>query len=249
MRFPVMCFLRVGFIIVLMCIIDNQISALRIAIGTYSSKHVKALQATSDNEQYKYHMNSDSDVVENEVKTRLSKVSGLFDKSREHIKEKGKKQKNKFLKEAKLRHKSRQSNRLSKRLNRKYGIQTKNLNIKQKSCPTQTVFSRKPKAVDIFGDLVDVVPTITIGDHTVQQLFYEIYCHREKCSCGGIYKKAYHSTCESTHGFTFALVKKGGKTSWNYIKVRTGCQCVIQKREKKRTDIIYDLLHRDNKSA
>ncbi|XP_053398303.1 venom nerve growth factor 1-like [Mercenaria mercenaria] len=116
------------------------------------------------------------------------------------------------------------------------------LGLKQKSCPTRTSYVSKRTAEDIFGDTVNVYPVIHVGKLALDQMFYESFCDVDKCSCAGVDSRKFKSSCETTHTYTYARVVKSGEIGWGYIKVRSGCSCVVRAKGKKRLSTITDLL-------
>lgn len=124
------------------------------------------------------------------------------------------------------------------------GLSRKRVELEQKSCPTRTNYVFKKTAEDIFGDKVDVYPVITTGNLAMDQYFYEIFCNIERCTCSGINSQRFKSSCKTTHSYTYAKIVKSGEIGWSYIKVRSGCSCVIQ--EKTATSaLIEDLIAHD----
>ncbi|XP_045198767.2 neurotrophin-7-like [Mercenaria mercenaria] len=116
------------------------------------------------------------------------------------------------------------------------------LGLKQKSCPTRTSYVSKKTAEDIFGNIVNVYPVIHIGKLALDQLFYESFCDVEKCSCAGVGSRKFKSSCQTTHSYTYARTVKSGEIGWSFIKVKSGCSCVIQEKKKNRYPSITDLL-------
>lgn len=129
----------------------------------------------------------------------------------------------------------RSRNRQSK--NRKYKVRD-SLGLRRRSCPATTSYVFKTEAEDIFGNIVEVHPVIHVGSLTINQYFYESYCHKEECMCRGAESTRFESSCETTHSYTYARVVKNGEAGWTYIKVRSGCSCVIREKAMSKTNLL-----------
>jgi len=116
-----------------------------------------------------------------------------------------------------------------------------NSGFKRRSCPSKTSYEFKTEAEDIFGHSVQIHPQVHIGNIKIDQYFYETYCAVEQCNCAGINNNQFTSSCETTFSYTYARVIKNGQEGWAYIKVRSGCSCVIQERSDSVHSNIFDL--------
>ena len=86
-------------------------------------------------------------------------------------------------------------------------------------------------AEDIWGNTVEVLQKIDIGNTLVNQYFYETYCEVEQTTCTGIDTRSYTSVCSSKHIWAHAKVKTpSGEEGWAIIKVRGSCNCSLFKR-------------------
>jgi hypothetical protein len=104
---------------------------------------------------------------------------------------------------------------------------------KQSACPTKSLYVIKKTALDIFEDKVDVYPVINMKNLAYDQGFYESFCDEENCNCLGIQRKKYKSSCQTTYSYTYARIVKGGEIGWGYIKIRSGCRCVVREKRRK----------------
>lgn len=129
----------------------------------------------------------------------------------------------------------RSRNRQSKNRNHKI---RESLGLRRRSCPATTSYVFKTEAEDIFGNIVEVHPVIHVGSLTISQYFYESYCHEEECMCRGAESTRFESSCETTHSYTYARVVKNGEAGWTYIKVRSGCSCVIREKSVSRSNLL-----------
>lgn len=117
-----------------------------------------------------------------------------------------------------------------------------NPGIRRHSCPTKTQYVLKTQGEDVFGDTVEIHPVIQIGKLTIDQFFYESFCDKEKCSCAGVNDDAFVSSCETTYSYTHARVIKNGEVGRSYIKVRSGCRCVVREKIVVGPSNILDIL-------
>ena len=113
----------------------------------------------------------------------------------------------------------------------------------KRACKTIFTYTRLSEAVDILGDIVEVLPTIQIDDTTHVQYIQESMCEKENCSCIGIDSDKYESSCETPYSYTYAKTSKKGKVDWRLIKVRAGCICVVKKKEVKNKINILDIIN------
>lgn len=125
--------------------------------------------------------------------------------------------------------------------NRKGSLLT-TLGLRRQACKTKTSYVFKTEAEDIYGDIVQVHPVIHVGNLDIDQYFYESYCAKENCKCAGTNGRKFTSSCETTHSYTFARVIKNGEPGWTYIKVRSGCSCVLRENPAPEVTNVLDLL-------
>jgi Nerve growth factor family len=119
-------------------------------------------------------------------------------------------------------------------------------------CPTETVWSRPATALDLYGNLVEVLPAFRQNDVLVEQIFQEKFCastttHKEVRpvlgpsanqgngflpeQCFGIDQKLFEGVCVTQPSFVYANVKnQRGEVGWNVIRIRGGCQCALLER-------------------
>ena len=121
-------------------------------------------------------------------------------------------------------------------------LKRKRQGLRQQSCSSKTEYVLKTEADDIFGNKVTVHPVIKIGKLTMDQFFYESFCHTEGCKCLGMDDKGFVASCETRYSFTYARVIKNGEIGWTYIKVRSGCGCVVRQRNMSKPSSILDVL-------
>ncbi|KAH3738148.1 hypothetical protein DPMN_044776 [Dreissena polymorpha] len=107
----------------------------------------------------------------------------------------------------------------------------------KKSCGTRSSYVYKTEAEDIFGDTVSIYPVIEFGKVTIDQYFHETYCLDENCACAGIDSKHFTSFCETTHSYTYARAVKNGNLGWTFVKVRSGCACIINEKQHQTSDL------------
>ena len=115
------------------------------------------------------------------------------------------------------------------------------MGLRRKACQTKTRYVFKTTAEDIFGNIVQVHPVIKVAGLKIDQYFYETYCQKENCNCAGTDHTNFASSCETTYTYTFARVVKNGEIGWTYIKVRSGCSCMVRDNSVSTRNIL-DLL-------
>ncbi|KAK3598483.1 hypothetical protein CHS0354_039574 [Potamilus streckersoni] len=98
-----------------------------------------------------------------------------------------------------------------------------------KACTTVADWVHLTKSEDIWGDTVNISSHITVGGTTVGQYFYESFCEHEGSPCTGIKTEEYNSSCTTIHIWTYAHVFKNGEEGWNFIKIKGGCNCHLQR--------------------
>ena len=103
-------------------------------------------------------------------------------------------------------------------------------------CATESKWTRKKTAQDIYGGTVQVADTIqTVDGQSVSQWFYETTCSTPRqSSCKGVDTKMWSSECLNRDSFVYAVVIKDGETGWFWIRISTACNCALQKRSSKR---------------
>ena len=85
---------------------------------------------------------------------------------------------------------------------------------------------------DTYGNNFTVVPQFDIGGVQVNQFFYETKCTSEHQSCHGIDASQYKSQCRNKYSYVYAYVYlRDGHQGWKQVKMKTSCNCVIQRRK------------------
>ena len=103
----------------------------------------------------------------------------------------------------------------------------------KRSCPTKTEFTYLKEAVDVSGDIVQLAPLYQDDGTLVKQLVQESFCIQENCTCRGIKSRKFESTCMTDYMFSSAKVIKDGQVVWSFIKVRSGCSCVLKHKHRQ----------------
>ena len=87
------------------------------------------------------------------------------------------------------------------------------------------------EAVNNYGEIVQIAPELG-HDGTVKGAhFHETYCTSERESCEGIDRSEYHSYCQTYYRYVYAqTVGDDGTVGLSLVKIRSGCNCIIQKK-------------------
>ena len=109
-------------------------------------------------------------------------------------------------------------------------------------CKTVSRSTLLTEAVDSYGDIVQVLPTIQVDDTIVPQYIHESFCMKENCRCTGVDNDNYESACETLYKYTYAKAEKEGKEGWRLIKVRAGCSCVVRKKTDRGITKILEMI-------
>jgi len=110
-----------------------------------------------------------------------------------------------------------------------------NLHIKQSVCDSVSTWTEKQTAEDLWGNTVTVL-NINSGGVRMPQYFYETYCREENSEGRGIDSSLFTSKCETKHTWAYARVKNAAnEEGWNFIKVRSSCNCALYKKEQQQS--------------
>ena len=112
----------------------------------------------------------------------------------------------------------------------------------KRSCPTKTEFNYLKEAVDVSGNIIQLAPLYQNDGTVVKQLVQESFCVHENCTCRGIKSRKFESTCMTDYRFSGANVIKDGQLVWSYIKVRSGCSCVVKPKHRQNRHHIRNIL-------
>ena len=86
------------------------------------------------------------------------------------------------------------------------------------------------EATDEFGDAVQIAPFISDEGNASPQIIYETYCSKDHCNCRGVDTLFYESTCDTNYQLVYARMIKAGKLIWGSVKARSGCGCIVRKK-------------------
>ena len=110
---------------------------------------------------------------------------------------------------------------------------------KEPVCKSVSEWVERTTAEDIWGNTVQVLQKINVGNALVNQYFYETFCETEKTTCTGIDTRRYNSVCSSQHIWAYAKVRtRDGEEGWAIIKVRGSCNCSLFKRSTAQETIV-----------
>ena len=166
-----------------------------------------------------------------EVNTQVLKQrSGI---SEQH---KAKTKKDKKTKNKRLRRKYRRRRKINKAGRNSFSGEPRRV------CKTVSRSTLLTEAVDSYGDIVQILPTIQVDDTIVPQYIHESFCTKENCRCRGVDNDNYESACETLYKYTYAKAEKEGKEGWRLIKVRAGCSCVVRKKTDRGITKILDMI-------
>ena len=112
---------------------------------------------------------------------------------------------------------------------------------KEPVCKSVSEWVERTTAEDTWGNTVEVLQKINVGNTLVNQYFYETFCETEKTTCTGIDTRRYNSVCSSQHIWAYAKVRtRDREEGWAIIKVRGSCNCSLFRRSTAQ-DTIVDL--------
>ena len=112
---------------------------------------------------------------------------------------------------------------------------------KEPVCKSVSEWVERTTAEDTWGNTVEVLQKINVGNTLVNQYFYETFCETEKTTCTGIDTRRYNSVCSSQHIWACAKVRtRDREERWAIIKVRGSCNCSLFRRSTAQ-DTIVDL--------
>ena len=114
--------------------------------------------------------------------------------------------------------------------------------IPKRSCPTKSEFTFLKEAEDMYGNIVQLAPLYQNDSTVIKQAVQELFCVREKCTCRGINGRKFDSACMTDYKFSVAKVIKDGQVGWSYIKIRSGCSCVIEHKDQPNKNHIRNIL-------
>ena len=112
----------------------------------------------------------------------------------------------------------------------------------KRSCPTKSEFTFLKEAEDMYGNIVQLAPLYQNDSTVIKQTVQESFCVREKCTCRGINGRKFDSACMTDYKFSVAKVIKDGQVGWSYIKIRSGCSCVIEHKDQPNKNHIRNML-------
>ena len=109
-------------------------------------------------------------------------------------------------------------------------------------CNTVSETTIMTEAVNNYGEKVQIASGdgkngIEAGLH-----FHESYCETEMGSCAAIARSVYRSACQTQYRYTYAPTIIDGKIEVSLIKIRAGCNCIVQKKKRELFISILDYI-------
>ena len=99
------------------------------------------------------------------------------------------------------------------------------------ACQSDSEWTLKIRARDIFNQEVYVLQDIDVGGIRVNQYIYETRCRHVDSACRGIDTRRYSSSCKNNYISTYARVRNlRGEEGWHMIRIRGYCNCVLTKK-------------------
>ena len=100
-------------------------------------------------------------------------------------------------------------------------------------CNTVTETNVLTEAINNYGAKVQIASGdgkngIEAGLH-----FHESYCESERERCTAIDRSEYRSSCQTQYRYDYAPTISDGKIDLSLIKIRSGCNCIIQKKKRE----------------
>ena len=86
------------------------------------------------------------------------------------------------------------------------------------------------EAVNNYGQIVQIAPVKGHDGTEKGNSFHETYCESERESCDGIDRSEYQSYCQTEYRYVYAPTVSDEKIGLSLIKIRAGCNCIIQKK-------------------
>ena len=137
------------------------------------------------------------------------------------------------------RRRSRKNNGIRREFGRQKQYEAEFYGYSRRICGTTSEYNVLTEAVNNYGEKVQIAPRVGIDGTTTGLHFHESYCDTEHERCTAIVRSEYRSSCQTQYQYTYAPIIIDGKIDFSLIKIRSGCNCIIQ---QKKRDLFLNIL-------
>ena len=110
---------------------------------------------------------------------------------------------------------------------------TELLGLSRRICSTASATNILTEAVNNYGKMVQIATGVGHDGSEIGMHFHESYCESERERCIAIDISKYSSSCQTQYRYVYAPTIIDGKIGLSLIKIRAGCNCIIQKRKRE----------------
>ena len=110
---------------------------------------------------------------------------------------------------------------------------TESLGPSRRICSTISETNILTEAINNYGEMVQIAPGEGHYGSETGMHFHESYCESERERCTAIDISQYSSSCQTQYRYVYAPTISDDTIGLSLIKIRAGCNCIVQKRKRE----------------